>query len=986
MKRSFKKVTRFISVLLALVVICASMPFSMAATSSPLEVKISTNKNRYTLMDEMTFTATVTNTSNRTVNNISAQALFGDSLSGIEDGSTFSVDKLYLMPGESFSFSYSAQQVSFAGLDIMFLPFVLFANMFRNNTLVNPVDNNIPEAREVTEATKKAPLLSLASSSYDSTTTVKVYYSRATEMAGIFFEEPAEENVVTDETTRVEYVNNEILISAKDGVPFVTIEQLANDIGGRIIGQIRELGEYQIRLDSIYDKVQLDNLVVRLENNSNVEGASLDYSVRLTSDHVPSDTWGGNQTWNSTLPEGRNWGVEAINAPEAWNHRDEMNPIAIGLIDCGVDENNSDITVSWAHANNYPGDHGTHVAGTMAADWDNDGVTGVMPTVNSNGQRLVTLNAVPVDKGDVDTFETMFTFEMKTAYAELILRDTKVINISLGFNWYLPDNNWGEFYFVDGDITENARALARLYSEPQEQFLKKLINMGYDFLLVCAAGNDGGIDAEFASPMNAIDDEVVRSRIITVGAIGNLGTEVTWTPFRTETHKGYYVADFSNLGDRVDIMAPGVDIYSTIPGGYDSWPGTSMAAPHVSGVAAMVWSINPLLTGAQVKQIVCSTADRPVTAEGRSYNILNAETAVEEALDSRSNIDPWQPEEPQYGLATGRVVNAADESEFLEDATVSAYTEDGDYVASATTDAHGQFELVLDPGTYTVMAYKDGYIPGVLEDITVRTGEVNYMEWFKLVSEVAPEETATVIGSIFNAIDNSVLPGVAITFTSVFSGEVVETATTNGNGQYSVELPVGYYTASLTKEGFISTTYNVAASAETEGIYQNTTMSPEGEGDTYRFVLTWGENPADLDSHIVGKRSDGTNFHVYYSNKNAYDTDGSRIVNLDVDDVTSYGPETTTLNAAPNTKYTFYVHHYAGYGTIATSGAQIKIYRGSEMIGIYNAPSGSGIYWTAFELENGVITPINTMGSSPTVSQYASSEADLFTNLPAKNY
>ncbi|MBQ4604163.1 MAG: hypothetical protein IJB16_06115, partial [Clostridia bacterium] len=209
MKRSFKKVTRFISVLLALVVICASMPFSMAATSSPLEVKISTNKNRYTLMDEMTFTATVTNTSNRTVNNISAQALFGDSLSGIEDGSTFSVDKLYLMPGESFSFSYSAQQVSFAGLDIMFLPFVLFANMFRNNTLVNPVDNNIPEAREVTEATKKAPLLSLASSSYDSTTTVKVYYSRATEMAGIFFEEPAEENVVTDETTRVEYVNNE---------------------------------------------------------------------------------------------------------------------------------------------------------------------------------------------------------------------------------------------------------------------------------------------------------------------------------------------------------------------------------------------------------------------------------------------------------------------------------------------------------------------------------------------------------------------------------------------------------------------------------------------------------------------------------------------------------------------------------------------------------------------------------------------------------
>ena len=79
-----------------------------------------------------------------------------------------------------------------------------------------------------------------------------------------------------------------------------------------------------------------------------------------------------------------------------------------------------------------------------------------------------------------------------------------------------------------------------------------------------------------------------------------------------------YIADYSNYGERVDIIAPGTSIYSCtyysafgfIPtSDYGYMDGTSMAAPHVAGVAANVWSLNPELTGAEVKNVLCSSAD-----------------------------------------------------------------------------------------------------------------------------------------------------------------------------------------------------------------------------------------------------------------------------------------------------------------------------------------------------------------------------------------
>ncbi|WP_349317913.1 S8 family serine peptidase [Chitinophaga sp. MM2321] len=206
------------------------------------------------------------------------------------------------------------------------------------------------------------------------------------------------------------------------------------------------------------------------------------------------------------------------------------------------------------------GFHGTHVSGIIGAVRNNGvGIDGIADNV-----RIMAVKVVPDgDERDKDV-------ALGIRYA--VDNGAQIINMSFG-KPFSPHKDW-----VDDAVR---------YAE------KKGV------LLIHAAGNDGSDNDSVANYPNPVyADSTVATNFITVGA--------------TSTGRGNdKVAGFSNYGKKsVDLFAPGVQIYSTIPGGnkYGSASGTSMAAPVVAGVAALVLSYYPELSAAQLKYVLEKSA------------------------------------------------------------------------------------------------------------------------------------------------------------------------------------------------------------------------------------------------------------------------------------------------------------------------------------------------------------------------------------------
>ena len=109
--------------------------------------------------------------------------------------------------------------------------------------------------------------------------------------------------------------------------------------------------------------------------------------------------------------------------------------------------------------------------------------------------------------------------------------------------------------------------------------------------------------------------------------------------------------------------------------------------------------------------------------------------------------------------------------------------------------------------------------------------------------------------------------------------------------------------------------------------------------------------------------------HVYYSHKSQYDGD-VEVCNLDIDDTSSYGPETITLRPTTDKPYYYYVYRYAGSGSVSSSGAQIKVYKGEQLENTFNVPSGQGTedYWNVFAIKDGEVIVKDTITSGADTS------------------
>lgn len=326
------------------------------------------------------------------------------------------------------------------------------------------------------------------------------------------------------------------------------------------------------------------------------------------------------------------------------------------------------------------------------------------------------------------------------------------------------------------------------------------------------------------------------------------------------------------------------------------------------------------------------------------------------------------------GTLSGKICKANNRSTPVSNAKVRIYR-DNSYLRYVTSDASGNFSTELEAGNYMVNVSAEGYI-SFNAYITVTKDKDTYLETFLLI-EGSEDSTGTATGTIYDSITGRGIEEVTITVRSGWNnmsvGEVLAECTSNSSGVYTVTLPLGNYTVCASKDGYVANHTNIIVQ---EGITssQNCTLVSVMDNDTYRIVLSWGVNPRDLDSHMTGTLSDNSTFHVSYSNKKCNDGD-TEVCILDVDDVTSYGPETITLKPITDKPYYYFVHRFAGSGTIASSEAQVKVYKGSELIKTYNVPSnlGTADYWNVFALVDGEIVVGNTISSSPDTT-YANQE------------
>lgn len=321
----------------------------------------------------------------------------------------------------------------------------------------------------------------------------------------------------------------------------------------------------------------------------------------------------------------------------------------------------------------------------------------------------------------------------------------------------------------------------------------------------------------------------------------------------------------------------------------------------------------------------------------------------------------FSPVNTSQGKLSGKVCKAADKVTPIPNAQIVVYLDDIAY-ETTETDNDGQYSLDLPEGEYRVEINADGFI-GFSSNEVIVPDETVYSETYLMVNGNR-SETGTAHGYVYNALSGT---GVSEVKLDVYdnwnntSSETVRTIFSENDGSYRLELPLGNYTVKASSPECIDSIINIVVD-KAEGTDQDIIISPYISDDTFRVVLTWGEDPRDLDSHMIGYLSNGSTLHTYYSDTNAHDGNIT-VCKLDHDDTNGNGHETITLVPTLSTPYTYYVYKYAGVGTIASSGAKVEVYQGSSErpIASFNAPvdQGSGDYWNLFTIENNDISIIN---------------------------
>lgn len=358
-------------------------------------------------------------------------------------------------------------------------------------------------------------------------------------------------------------------------------------------------------------------------------------------------------------------------------------------------------------------------------------------------------------------------------------------------------------------------------------------------------------------------------------------------------------------------------------------------------------------------------ARRRRAAEEAAAAAAERERLARQLAEARQRREQQARDSVENGRLSGRVTDALTRNGIGGAAVLIEGPGGSRSVASAGDGSYTS--PLLPPGTYTVTATASGYIPATLSGADVRRTEVVAIASIPLVPE--SDQPGTISGAVRNARNAQGMGGVRVELrrgVGATAGAPVNVTTTGGSGAYRFSgLDAGTYSVTAAYPEFIAGGITGISVGGSEVSDQDVLMSPEGTENEIRIVLSWGAQPNDLDSHLFGPTESGGRFHILYNSRGSLDR--SPLAALDVDDTSSYGPETVTIVRQVDGVYRYAVHHYAGSSTLSSSGAVVQVFRGATLIGRFEPPtgaSGSKDVWTVFELNGQTLRPINTIGRS----------------------
>lgn len=494
---------------------------------------------------------------------------------------------------------------------------------------------------------------------------------------------PDEEHIAFDDSSYEFYYNNELVVYTFSDLSQNDANALAETVDGQIVGDIS--GAINVLQISVQESTlsELNRMAETLMESEEVMYAGYDFPMQIDPMDAGSDPWSSDpqnpeeDRGNEESPNGNDWAQEAIGAYTAWEYSDQCQPITVGIYDCGFNTEHTELSGKFADlltsVDGTDNDHGTKVAGLIAAKNNSEGIRGI-----ANHATLICA-AVDHSEKPIETSSVEYLLYIK----QMIEKGAAAINISVGryilgekaFYQIVSDkidaivfdkiiiNHWVTYE----DYMKHIEANRKMTGLACMNMIAQLLLNGHDhFIIVQAAGNgyiegyysnesdapyeqwhpygNKGHDAKLHGQFQAIDLDLFNSmykeelinklkekgidyaklkeHILVVGAVEN-----------HRENENYYMTSCSDYGANVDICAPGEGGYSTAADGdYGEFSGTSMAAPLVTGSVAYIWSLQPDLSAEEVRDILLKSTTHIAYGvgddAGSTYPMLNLGQAV----------------------------------------------------------------------------------------------------------------------------------------------------------------------------------------------------------------------------------------------------------------------------------------------------------------------------------------------------------------------